>query len=194
DDFVADVLPIGLGIVFSAVYFRIDVVLVQLWLGVEAVGRYNAVFRLVDAIRLLPAAVLAVTLPWLCRARDYRPLVGVTSFVIVFSVLVAACVWIGAGPIVSVLFGSRYGAAAPALRILAIALPLLSLNLALTHQLIAWNRQRAFASICAAALIFNLGLNVFLIPGLAIEGAAWATVGTEVCVTVGCLYALRGQP
>jgi O-antigen/teichoic acid export membrane protein len=194
DGFVADVLPIGLGIVFSAVYFRIDVLLVQLWLGAEAVGRYNAVFRLVDAIRLFPAAVLAVTLPWLCRARDYRPLLGVAAFVTAFSVIVAALVWIGAEVIISILFGSRYTAAAPALRILALALPLLSMNLALTHQLIGWNRQHAFAAICAAALVFNLGLNVFLIPGFAIEGAAWATVGTEVCVTAGCLYALRGQP
>lgn len=194
DDFVADVLPIGLGVVFSAVYFRIDVLMVQLWLGAEAVGRYNAVFRLVDAIRLFPAAVLAVALPWLCRARDYRPLFGVTSFVIAFSAAAALLIWIQAEAIVSVLFGSPYRAAAPALRILALALPLLSMNLALTHQLIGWNRQRAFAAICAAALVCNLGLNLFLIPGFAIEGAAWATVGTEVCVTAGCLYALRGQP
>ncbi len=68
------------------------------------------------------------------------------------------------------------------------------MNLALTHQLIAWNRQRAFATVCAAALVLNLGLNVYLIPGLALEGAAWATVGTEVCVTAGCLIALRGRP
>jgi O-antigen/teichoic acid export membrane protein len=194
DDFVADVLPIGLGIVLSAVYFRVDVLMVQLWLGAEAVGRYNAVFRLVDAIRLVPAAVLAVALPWLCRARDYRPLAGVASFVIAFAAAAALFIWIEADSIVGVLFGAPYRAAAPALRILALALPLLSMNLALTHQLIGWNRQQAFATICAVALAFNLGLNAFLIPGFAIEGAAWATVGTEVCVTAGCLYALRGQP
>jgi O-antigen/teichoic acid export membrane protein len=194
DAFVADVLPIGLGIVLSALYFRIDVFLVQLWLGAEAVGRYNAVFRFVDAVRLFPAAVLAVTLPWLCRARDYRALAGVTSFLFVFAAAAASAIWIGASSIVTLLFGSQYRTAAPALRILALALPLLSANLALTHQLIGWNRQQAFAAICAAALAVNLGLNVFLIPAFAIEGAAWATVGTEICVTAGCVFALRGRP
>jgi O-antigen/teichoic acid export membrane protein len=194
DDFASDVFPIGLGIVLSAVYFRVDVLLVQFWLGTEAVGGYNAVFRLVDAIRLFPAAILAVALPWLCRARDYRPLFGVMSVVTVFATATAAFIWIEAEALVTMLFGPRYVAAAPILRILSLALPLLSMNLALTHQLIAWDRQRAFAAVCAVALVFNLGLNVYLIPGLALEGAAWATVGTEVCVTAGCLIALRGRP
>jgi O-antigen/teichoic acid export membrane protein len=193
DNFASDVLPIGLGIVMSAVYFRVDVLLVQYWLGSEAVGGYNAVFRLVDAIRLFPAAILAVTLPWLCRARDYRPLLRVTSFITVFATATAAFIWIEAETIVTTLFGPRYGTAAPILRILSLALPLLWINLALTHQLVAWNGQRAFALVCGTALAFNLGLNVYLIPGLELAGAAWATVATEVCVTTGCLVALRSR-
>jgi O-antigen/teichoic acid export membrane protein len=61
--FRRDVWPIGAGIVLSALYFRIDVFLVQLWSGTEAVALSNAVFRLVEALRLFPAAVLAVVLP-----------------------------------------------------------------------------------------------------------------------------------
>jgi O-antigen/teichoic acid export membrane protein len=192
DDFFADVFPIGVGIVLSAVYFRVDVLLVQLWVGTEAVGGYNAVFRLVDAMRLFPAALLAVALPWLCRARDYRPLRDVAATVTIGAAAAAVVVWAEADSIVTLLFGSGYRPAGPVLRILVIAFPLLSLNLALTHQLIGWNRQRSFAAICGAALVANLALNLWLIPGYALEGAAWATVGTELCVTTGCLAALRG--
>ena len=67
----------------------------------------------------------------------------------------------------------------------------MSLNFALTHQLIGWDGQRAYAIICAAALALNVALNVRLIPALSIEGAAWATVATEVLVTAGCAFALR---
>jgi len=193
DDFFADVFPIGLGIVLSAVYFRIDVLLVQLWLGTEAVGGYNAVFRLVDAMRLFPAALLAVALPWLCRARNYGPLRDVAATVTIVATAAAASAWVGADRIVTLLFGSGYETAVPALRILLLAFPFLSLNLALTHQLIGWNRPRSYAAICAAALVANLALNVWLIPAYAVEGAAWATVGTELCVTTGCLAALRGR-
>jgi O-antigen/teichoic acid export membrane protein len=192
DDFFGDVFPIGLGIVLSAVYFRVDVLLVQLWVGTEAVGGYNAVFRFVDAMRLFPAALLAVALPWLCRARDYQPLRDVAAIVTFVAAAAAGAVWAGADSIVTLLFGSGYQATVPVLRILAIAFPFLSLNLALTHQLIGWNRQRSYAAICAAALLANLALNAWLIPAYALEGAAWATVGTELCVTTGCLAALRG--
>ncbi len=63
---------------------------------------------------------------------------------------------------------------------LLFALPLMALNYALTHQLIGWHGQRAYAGICAGALAFNVLLNWQLIPALGMTGAAWSTVWTEV--------------
>lgn len=193
DSFFGDVFPIGLGIVLSALYFRIDVLLVQFWLGTEAVAGYNAVFRLIDALRLFPAAVLAVTLPALCRADDLRPLVRVAAGVTAFAIVAAAFLWAASDRVVALAFGEQYRTAVPAFRVLALALPLLSLNFALTHQLVGWNLQQAYARIAGAALVANLALNAWLIPALSIEGAAWATLGTELCVTSGCLVALGAR-
>jgi O-antigen/teichoic acid export membrane protein len=193
DEFARDVLPIGIGLVLSALYFRIDVLLVELWAGIEAVASYNSVFRLIDALRLVPAAVLAVVLPSLCRADDLRPLARVAAAVTLFGVATAIVLWVGATSIVSIVFGARYAGAAGAFRVLALSFPLLCLNFALTHQLVGWHRQRAYAVICACALAVNLALNAWLIPALSIQGAAWATLGTELCVTAGCLAALAGR-
>ena len=190
DAFMRDIFPIGVGIVLSALYFRIDVLLVELWAGTEAVARYNAVFRLIDALRLFPAAVMAVVLPALCAATSLRTLARVAAGVTAFGAGAAAVLASTAGWLVPAVFGAPYASAAPAFRILAMALPLLSLNLALTHQLVAWNRQRAYAGICAASLVVNVALNAWLIPALSIDGAAWATLGTECCVTGGCAAAL----
>jgi O-antigen/teichoic acid export membrane protein len=193
ETFARDVLPVGLGIVLSAVYFRIDVLLVQAWAGIEAVASYNAVYRVIDALRLFPAAVLAVVLPRLCRAADLAPLARVATFVTAFGCVIAAGLWISADRVVPLLFGSRYADGVPPFRILALSFPLLSLNLALTHQLVGWNRQRAYATICGAALVVNVALNAWLIPAWSIEGAAWATLGTEACLTAGCVVALLGN-
>ncbi len=70
--FARDVLPLGAAVLISALYFRIDVFFIERWQGLEAVGGYNAVFRLVEAMRLLPAAVMAVTFPMLVQATDTR--------------------------------------------------------------------------------------------------------------------------
>jgi O-antigen/teichoic acid export membrane protein len=188
--FLRDVLPIGAGIVLSALYFRIDVFLVQIWSGTESVALYNAVFRLVEALRLFPAAVLAVTLPSLVRARDLRALLHVSSPVTVFAAAVTVVLWFAAGWVIPLVYGAHYAAAVPAFRILLLSFPLLSLNYALTHQLIVWDGQRTYAALCGIALVVNVALNARLIPLWSIEGAAWATLGTEMFLTVGCLAGL----
>jgi O-antigen/teichoic acid export membrane protein len=188
--FRRDVWPIGAGIVLSALYFRIDVFLVQLWAGTESVALYNAVFRLVEALRLFPAAVLAVVLPSLVRAGDLRPLIRVAAPITAFAIAVSAVLWIAAGWLIPLLYGARYAPAVPAFRVLLLAFPLLSLNFVLTHQLVGWDGQRAYAGLCALALAVNVALNARLIPTWSIEGAAWATLGTEMFLTAGCGAAL----
>jgi O-antigen/teichoic acid export membrane protein len=184
--FRRDVWPIGAGIVLSALYFRIDVFLVQLWSGTESVALYNAVFRLVEALRLFPAAVLAVVLPSLVRAGDLRRLARAAVPITGFAVAAAAVLWIAAGWLIPLIYGAPYAAAVPAFRILLLSFPLLSLNLALTHQLVGWDGQRAYAGLSALALGVNVALNARLIPLLSIEGAAWATLATEMVLTAGC--------
>jgi O-antigen/teichoic acid export membrane protein len=145
-EFGKDVAPIGVGIVLSALYFRIDIFLLQWWSGTTPVALYNAVFRLVDALRLFPAAVLAVTLPSLVRARDRDPLTRVSLAVTAFAIACTLVLWAIAPWIVSLLYGEDYIAAVPAFRILMLSFPLLSVNYALTHQLIGWGRERLYAA------------------------------------------------
>jgi O-antigen/teichoic acid export membrane protein len=185
-----DAWPIGVGIVLSALYFRIDIFLLERWSGTDAVALYNAVFRLLEGLRLFPAAVLAVALPWLCRAAGARLVVQLSGMLLGFSVAATTLLWASAGWLVPLLYGDRFAEAVGAFRVLLLAFPLMSLNYALTHQLIGWDRHRAYAALCGVALLVNVGLNARLIPALSIRGAAWATVWTEVVLLVGCAGAL----
>jgi len=98
--------------------------------------------------------------------------------------------WVGADTAIPLLYGSRYVTAIPAFRVLLLAFPLMSLNYALTHQLIGWHRHRAYAVMCGLALIFNVAVNLKLIPLMGIVGAAWSTVATELVITLGCVLTL----
>jgi O-antigen/teichoic acid export membrane protein len=98
----------------------------------------------------------------------------------------------GVAPILlTTLYGVRFVEAAPALRILALALPLFFVNYALTHQVIAWDGQRAYLAITAIALVAGLVANTMLIPTGGMVGAATATLMTELTVAAGCAVALR---
>lgn len=186
----SDILPIGLGILLSALYFRIDVFLIQGWNGTVAVGLYNAVFRLVEALRLLPAAVLAVALPVLFRATSRRPLVTLSALLTGGAIFVTTILWLSAEPVVILLYGERYADAIPAFRVLLLSFPLMSLNYALTLQLIGWHGHREYAALCGLALVVNVALNAQMLPTQGILGAAWATLATEALLTIGCVIVL----
>jgi O-antigen/teichoic acid export membrane protein len=185
-----DVLPLGAAALLSALYFRCDIYLVERWHGLEAAGAYNAVFRLVEATRLLPAAVMAVTFPRLCRARDLATVTQLGGQLTLAGSVIGAITATAAPWIVVWAYGEPYRASAGTLSILAFAIPLFFLNYALTHQVIGWDGQRAYLAIAALALVLNVLANVSLVPRFGAGGAAAATVITEVLVTVGCVFAL----
>lgn len=191
--FVRDVLPLGLGVLLSALYFRIDLYFIERWQGLEAVGGYNAVFRLVEAARLVPAAVMAVTFPLLVNTTTTALVRRLSAWLTLAGTALALVSVVGAHLIVTTIYGLPYGYTSPAFAVLALALPLFFLNYALTHQVIGWDGQHAYLLIAVAALAANLAANLLLVPARGIVGAAIATVITELVVTAGCVLALRRQ-
>ena len=195
--FFRDVFPLGAGVLISALYFRIDVYFIQLWHGFQPVGGYNAAFRLVEALRLLPAAVLAVTFPMLVTASDTQLVRRIAAALTGAGALFAIVCALGGSIIMPMIYGDGYAYASPAFSILALALPLFFLNYALTHQVIGWNGQIAYLFTATLALIGNIVANLWLVPTQGIVGAAWATVLTEFIVTGGCVWFLlnhRAEP
>ena len=187
---VREIGPLGAGILISALYFRCDVYFIEWWYGIDAVGVYNAAFRIVEALRLFPAAVLAVAFPFLCRAGDGRPVRQLSALLFASGTLVMAALLTTSAMVLEVLYGTRFVEAAPALRILALALPLFFANYALTHQVIAWQGQHSYLAITFVALGSNLVGNLALIPSYGMTGAAASTLLTEIVVAAGCFMAL----
>jgi O-antigen/teichoic acid export membrane protein len=191
--FFRDIFPLGAAVLISALYFRIDVYFIQQWHGFQPVGGYNAAFRLVEALRLLPAAVMAVTFPMLVQTSDIQLVRTIGGRLATAGLLLAIVCAAGATGIVPLIYGESYAYAAPAFAVLSLALPLFFLNYALTHQVIGWDGHRAYLAIVTLALAGNVAANMLLVPTRGIVGAAIATVLTEVLVTAGCLYALRAN-
>lgn len=191
--FFIEAFPLGAAALLSALYFRIDVYFIEQWHGFQPVGGYNAAFRLVEGLRLLPAAVMAVTFPLLVQSRDTELVRKIGGGLGLVGLVLAAVCAAAAPVIIPLIYGEFYAYAAPAFAVLSLALPLFFLNYALTHQVIGWNGQRAYLGIVVLALAGNVAANLLLVPSRGIVGAAIATVLTELIVTAGCLYVLSRQ-
>ena len=184
--FLTEILPIGLGILASGVYFRIDLLFLEWFRDTSAVGRYTAVFRLVDAARLFPAAVLAVLFPSLCRSRSRSLATVLVAGLGLVAIVGTLFLRFRPRELILFLYAEPYASAGPALSILALALPPLFVNLVLTHQLIAWRRPLSYMWACVVVLILTIPLNAILISWGGAVGAAWATLGRELFLSAIC--------
>ena len=185
--FMREAAPIGVGILLSAVYFRCDVYFLQFWSGLETVGVYNAAFRIVEALRLFPAAVLAVAFPALCNAGDGRPLKRLILLVAVCGTIVAIAVYAAAPILLNTLYGRRLWTRRPPFDPGAGTAALFRELCAdaSSHRV---GRPAAYLAITAIALVANLVSNTMLIH----RGGGWSGHG-HVDDRAHCGRWLRGS-
>src|SRR5207248_5914617 len=96
-----------------------------------------------------------------------------------FTIGVATFFTFEARPIVTLVLGRAYADAAPGLALLMWALPSAYLADTMLHLLAAIRRQRLGARAAMATAIFNVALNLVLIPRFSFVGAAVATALSE---------------
>jgi O-antigen/teichoic acid export membrane protein len=179
-------LPIGLGAVFWTVYFRMDVVLLAYLKGAAEAGLYAAPFLLVEAVLLLQGPLLAAAFPVFARDDSAFDATwrAVSRILLATGPILAALLIVEGDGILDFLLGAEYAGGGRTLALLAATIPISFVAAPRLALLVARNRERTYATIMAAGAGANLVLDLFLIPRYGAEGAATATLATEVLVTV----------
>ena len=192
-------LPLGLASIFVMLYFRTDSVMLEAIQGASVTGQYGLAFRILEALILLPAIIVAVLLPRLSnlfgteQQEAFRGLmrrgVGIMAAI---SLVIALGLTLTAPVVITLLEPDPSAApAVGALRLLAWTFPFASVNYLLSTALTATDDQKALAWMLGAAAVFNIGLNGVLIPLYSLYGACIATLLTQAGITVamGLRYA-----
>ena len=181
-------LRLGAGLaalmLLSLLYQRSGVLLLSLLEGDAAAGAYSAAARVVEALKMLPAAFFGAMFPILAQGRrgDGSGRVYRRAFaaLLAVAVLLAALTTALAGPIMALLFGPGYESAAGALRLMAWSLPPTVVAFKLSFDLVVAGRERAAAVSMALTLLIGGGLTAWLIGGYGLTGAALGLVAGEV--------------
>ena len=191
-------VPFGLLMAGFALYYRVDMVMLE-WLAAPGeLGRYAAAYRFLDAVIALAASLggplfprlssVAISAPGEARRlleAGWRPLLALGLPLTVGTVAVA-------GDLVALLFGPEFAGAAPLLRLLILGtLPLFWVNVA-NHALVAGDRVWALVGVYAFSALVNVGGNVLLVPRWGAAGSAVATVACEWLNLVLVVRLLRG--
>jgi O-antigen/teichoic acid export membrane protein len=183
---IRESLPLAVTGIFIAIYFRLDSVMLNAMQGPHAVGLYGSAYRFFEAMVILSAAYRSVLFPFMSRRADgpseSLAVLCRKSFRLhlILTIGVAVLFTVLSPRLITLLLGREYLAASSALRILMWALPGAFMADMLLHLLVAQRRQFDTTRAVAVTAVFNVALNLILIPRFSIVGAAIATVASEM--------------
>lgn len=182
---------LALSIFLSTVYSKIDITMLGTMSTKAATGVYSNAHKIIDMIIVACTAISAVFLPRLSYYynRDKKEFTGlidlgirILSFV---TVPVTAGLFILSSQAVELLYGSDFSAASLTIRIFSILIIIKGFGNLLCYQLIicTGNEKKRLPAYLAAAVI-NVVLNAVLIPRYNENGAAVASVISEITVNL----------
>ena len=193
---MAGALPFFVYWILSAVYFRIDTVLLSIMSTANVVGWYGAAYKLFDTLGFLPSIICsAIMYPILSRLAvqsraNLRFALGKgLDVMLMLGVPICTGLFMLAGPIIRLIYGKpEFLNAVPALQWLALALFLMYMNWVLGTVLIGLDKEKRLTVVAGLSVVINLGLNWLLIPRYQHVAAA-VTAGTELFI-LGYLIAI----
>ena len=172
-------LPLGLALAINEIYFRADTVIISIFRPYAEVGHYTLAFRLLELGLMLGTVFLTTVFPLLSAyVRDDRERLRLTiqrswDVLVIGAIPVAVGGAVLAGALIELVAGPDFeDSAFRPLRILLFAGVLALVNGLFGYTLIAAERQLNALWLNLAALGFNLGLNLALVPAYGIEAAA----------------------
>ena len=181
---LADAWPLALSGLVVILFMRIDQVMLGQLAGEAEVGVFAAAVRIVEAVYVVPMAIMTSVFPALVSAtagpRDQEAhFQALYSFMFALSILMFALVFLLADWIVSLLFGPTYAPAAGVIRIMSFSIFLVTFGLVNGRWLLTYNLQRFGLAWATGGVVINVLLNLYLIPRYQAAGAAAATVATQ---------------
>jgi O-antigen/teichoic acid export membrane protein len=184
--------PAGVSMTMASVYFYIDAVMIRPLLGGAAgevaVAHYSAAYRLMTFVLMLPVLFSQVVFPvfsrlWEAGPARVRPFfLRTTSFLAALGLLFPATIGLLQRDIMALIYPPEYVAGARSLGILSLAIVVVFCAYPHVLLLLAAGHQRLMMRISMGGAALNVALNLWWVPRLGIEGAAWATVVTEILV------------
>lgn len=183
-------LPFALTFVLTILYFRLDQPLIYIIKSEQQSSLYAAAYKPIESLLFIPISFLSVVFPVLAvyhRERPKEVLEVVSRFykaLLLMGWPMSMGIFVLAHPLTPLLLGRNFLGSEPALRVLALATSIAFVNNAFIGALNASDRQSSFTWAAGWSLVANLVLNLTLIPLFGYQGAAWATVMTELVLGI----------
>lgn len=172
-------------------YFYVDQIMIALLMDVESVGVYAAASRISQQLYILPTVLVAAYYPRLTHIYAQSPETFDEGFKVLSVVLItlAILLWglmlLLSEPLLELILGSQFNETVSILKLHALGLVLVSLNVISGRWYVMQGLQRLTLIRQLLTAILNVGLNLLLIPFFGLEGAVYATLVSLLFLAFG---------
>jgi len=178
------------GLSSQTIYNDIDKAMLARMGTLDATGIYGAAYRIIDVSFSPVSALLAATYPSFFR-RGARGISSNLTYAgsllpraLGYTALACICLLLGAGIIPRIL-GPEYARSTEALRWLSVLPMLKAVHYFLSDALTGAGHQVVRTAIQVGVAIFNVLLNLWLIPAYSWRGAAWSSIASDALLACG---------
>lgn len=183
-------LPMGAAFIMIQIYYNFDTVMLGFMKSNEVVGWYNAAYKIVLFIWAFIPIFINVIFPLMSKyyqqsRRKLRLLIfSATKLMSSIALPLGVGGTILARPIMSFLYGDKYMNGVIAFQILIWTVTIISVRCTYEQSFLACDKEKRYLLGVMVGASTNIVLNLILIPYFGLEGAAIATVVSELVFSV----------
>ena len=190
-------IPFAVGGLLSTLYYSVDMIMLTPMVGDYATGIYNATYRLLSVLTLFYGVYTAVIFPVMSRMfKNDKKILSVTfekstKYLMIVIIPIAVATQFYSSDIIVLFFGKQYAAASTPLSILIWTICLVFFGASIATVLNASFKEMVVTKLNFIAVIFNVVLNLFMIPKYSYNGAAITTVLTDLLLVFLYIYFMK---
>ncbi|HBU27935.1 TPA: hypothetical protein DEB00_02350 [Candidatus Uhrbacteria bacterium] len=181
--------PIAISIFFNLLYLKGDILFLSFYRSDAEIGLYGAAYKVLDVVTVIPTMFMGLLLPMMVQAWSTKSqekmnalLQQAFDFFALASFPMLGGAVILAEPIMRLIAGAEFSAAAPYLVILMIANTIVFFGILFAHAIVGVNKQRAILPSYVFTAVIATTLYLITIPIYGAFGAAWTTVVAELLI------------
>lgn len=179
--------PLILSGLSISIGMRIDQIMLKDFVGMENLGIYATGVRLAEILVFLPGVISQSIFPKIVSFDldlERHKIITIIRYIFFLLCLMALVITLFSKYIVVILYGAEFMPAYKVLQILIWTIPVTYLGIITNQLLNIKSHQKIVFWKQFILLVFNVALNLILIPKYGIIGAAWATLIADICINL----------
>jgi len=182
--------PFAIHVALGTLYFQVDTIIIEHFLGAKSVGIYQSALRVMIAGLIMTDVISNVYLPRMAKSlyeTESLTTLGtcMTRYCLCIGVIGLVVMSSGGDWIVDILYGGgEYKRVATLFPLFGVVLLLRYLGASYGIILTASNRQTVRMVAVSLSFVVSIGLNFWLVPKMGLVGALFASIVTHIFLTI----------